>query len=110
MRRWRPEKEEELWNLIYREIDAREWFVYCKSPISENNDNVLRERQYIEQSGKNKIGMLDLTEEWDAIAAKIHMICADLEVYISYTHRDRKVAEVLRTLMLEKDYAVWTVF
>lgn len=54
--------------------------------------------------------MLDLTEEWDAIAAKIHMICADLEVYISYTHRDRKVAEVLRTLMLEKDYAVWTVF
>lgn len=50
-----PQKEEELWNLIYREIDASEWFVYCKSTESENSDNVLRERQYIEQEGKNKV-------------------------------------------------------
>lgn len=33
-----PQKEEEL---CYREIDAREWFVYCKSSMSENSDNVL---------------------------------------------------------------------
>lgn len=37
-------RKEELWNLIYREIDAREWFIYCKSPEAENSDNVLRER------------------------------------------------------------------
>ena len=97
-----------MWNLIYREIDAREWFIYCKSPEAENSDNVLRERQYIEQSGKNKIWMLDMTEEWDAIATKIHKICADLEVFISYVHHDRKMAEVLRTLLIEKDYSVWT--
>lgn len=103
-----PRKEEELWDLIYREIDAREWFIYCKSPEAENSDNVLRERQYIEQSGKNKIWMLDMTEEWDAIATKIHKICADLEVFISYAHHDRKAAEVLRTLLIEKDYSVWT--
>lgn len=35
-----PQKEE-LWNLIYREIDAREWFVYCKSPMSEYNGIVI---------------------------------------------------------------------
>lgn len=90
-----PRKEEDLWDLIYREIDAREWFVYCKSPQSEKSDNVLRERKYIEQSGKNKIWMLDMTESWDAIATKIHKICADLEVFISYTRQDRQVAEVL---------------
>ena len=101
-------RKEELWNLIYREIDAREWFIYCKSPEAENSDNVLRERQYIGQSGKNKIWMLDMTEEWDAIATKIHKICTDLEVFISYVHHDRKVAEVLRTLLIEKDYSVWT--
>ena len=49
-----PRKEEDLWDLIYREIDAREWFVYCKSPQSEKSDNVLRERKYIEQSGKKQ--------------------------------------------------------
>lgn len=103
-----PQKEEELWNLIYREIDAREWFVYCKSPMSENSDNVLRERRYIEQSGKKKIWMLDMTEEWDVIATKIHRICADLEVFISYAHHDCQVAEVIRNVLIEKDYSVWT--
>ena len=105
-----PRKEEELWDLIYREIDAREWFVYCKSPRSENSDNVLRERQYIEQSGKNKIWMLDMTESWDAIATKIHKICADLEVFISYTHQDRQVAEVLQRVLIDKDYSIWTPY
>ena len=103
-----PRKEEELWNLIYREIDAREWFVYCKSPEAENSDNVLRERQYIERSGKNKIWMLDMTEEWDAIATKIHKICADLEVFISYAHQDHQVAAVLQRVLIDKDYSVWT--
>lgn len=103
-----PQKEEELWNLIYREIDAREWFIYCKSPWSENSDNVLRERQYIEQSGKSKIWMLDITESWDTIAKKIHRICADLEVFISYAHHDCQAAEVIRNVLIEKDYSVWT--
>ena len=105
-----PRKEEELWDLIYREIDAREWFVYFKSPRSENSDNVLRERQYIERSGKNKIWMLDMTESWDAIATKIHKICADLEVFISYTHQDRQAAEVLQRVLIDKDYSVWTPY
>lgn len=103
-----PRKEEELWDLIYRKIDAREWFVYCKSPEAENSDNVLRERQYIERSGKNKIWMLDMTEEWDAIATKIHKICADLEVFISYAHQDHQVAAVLQRVLIDKDYSVWT--
>lgn len=76
--------------------------------MSETNDNVLRERRYIEQFGKNKIWMLDMTEDWDVIATKIHKICADLEVFISYTHRDRQVANVLRRVLIEKDYSVWT--
>lgn len=103
-----PKKEEELWDLIYREIDAREWFVYCKSPRSEKNKNVLRERQYIEKSGKNKIWMLDLTEKWEIIESKIYKICRDLEVFISYSSVDRNIAKNIQKLLIEKDYAVWT--
>lgn len=76
--------------------------------MSENSDNVLRERQYIEQSGKKKIWMLDMTEEGHVIATKIHKICADLEVFISYAHQDRQVADVLRKVLIEKDHSVWT--
>jgi len=101
------ETEEELWKLIYREIDAREWFVYCKSPAAEGNDNVLRERNYIEKSGKNKIWEIDITEEWEKILEKIYKICTDLEVFISYSHHDQTVADVLRKLLVKKDYSVW---
>lgn len=103
-----PEKNEELWNLIYREIDAREWFVYCKSPISENSENVLRERKYIEQSGKDKIWILDITEDWDTIATKIYKICADLKIFISYSYYDYHIAKTLQNILSKKDYSVWT--
>lgn len=48
-------RDEELWNLIYREIDAREWFVYCQSPEAKESDNVQKEYAYIKQAGKDKI-------------------------------------------------------
>ena len=53
--------------------------------------------------------MLDITEEWDTIATKIHEICADLEVFISYSAYDQKTAEVLQNVLVEKDYSVWTL-
>ncbi len=49
-----------------------------------------------------------MTESWDAIATKIHKICADLEVFISYSRQDRQVAEVLQRVLSDKDYSVWT--
>ena len=48
-------RDEELWNLIYREIDAREWIVYCQSPEAKESDNVQKEYAYIKQAGKDKI-------------------------------------------------------
>lgn len=66
-------RDEELWNLIYREIDAREWFVYCQSPEAKESDNVQKEYAYIKQAGKDKIGEIDITEDWEVIRKKIHI-------------------------------------
>ena len=87
--RWLDEnykgKDEELWNLIYREIDAREWFAYCKSPEAKASGPVQKEYAYIKQAGKDKIWDIDITADWENIRNRIHKIVADLEVFISYS-------------------------
>lgn len=100
-------RDEELWNLIYREIDAREWFVYCQSPEAKESDNVQKEYAYIKQAGKDKIWEIDITEDWEVIRKKIHKIAADLEVFISYSREDMAVAKALKNVLVEADYSVW---
>lgn len=102
-----PNRDEELWNLIYREIDAREWFVYCQSPEAEASEPVQKEKAYIQQSGKNKFWEIDITADWETIRNRIHKIVADLEVFISYSREDTTVANVLKKVLIDADYAVW---
>ena len=40
--------DNELTNLIEREIDERVWFVYCQSKNAENSFYVQQERQYLD--------------------------------------------------------------
>lgn len=100
-------RDEELWNLIYREIDAREWFVYCKSPEAKASGPVQKEYAYIKQAGKDKIWDIDITVDWENIRNRIHKIVADLEVFISYSRADEAVAKVLRHMFVQADYSVW---
>ena len=100
-------RDEELWNLIYREIDAREWFVYCRSPEAEKSKNVQKEYAYIKQAGKDKMWDIDITADWEIIRNKIHKIVANLEVFISYSRKDEPVADVLKKVLVDADYSVW---
>ncbi len=100
-------RDEELWNLIYREIDAREWFVYCQSPEAEESKNVQKECAYIKQAGKDKMWDIDITADWEIIRNRIHKIVADLEVFISYSREDKAVADVLKKVLVDADYSVW---
>ena len=48
-----PSKAEELRQLIYDEIDHRNWFIYCKSPNAESSKWVDEEVKYVKVSSKN---------------------------------------------------------
>ena len=50
-----PEGKLELDNLIKREIDSREWFVFCESDAARKSQYVNMEKEYIIKSGKKKI-------------------------------------------------------
>ena len=102
------QKKEELLNLIHREIDARDWFVYCESNNAKNSEYVQDERNYIQQSGKDKIWTIDLSKSDEEIKKRVHEISKDLEVFISYAHSDINFAYALADALAEKDYSVWT--
>ena len=52
--------EDEIEDLIKREIDAREWFVYIDSPNARASGWVRKEREYIASLGSKQIITIDL--------------------------------------------------
>ncbi len=102
------EGRHELDSLIKREIDAREWFVFCESPEAAQSQYVREEHAYIINSGKDKVWTIDMTTDIDSILDKVRKICLDIEVFISYAHCDENLIQPLIDALINKDYSVWT--
>lgn len=102
------EGRHELDSLIKREIDAREWFVFCESPEAAQSQYVREEHAYIINSGKEKVWTIDMTTDIDSILDKVRKICADIEVFVSYVHHDRDKIQPLIEALVRKDFSVWT--
>ena len=101
------EGKRELDNLIKREIDARQGFVFCNSQAAEKSLYVQKEHRYI-NSRKDKIWSLDMRADIDMILQQVRKISADIEVFVSYSHQDSRVGELLTQVLVAADYSVWT--
>lgn len=101
------EGKRELDDLIKREIDARQWFVFCNSQAAEKSLYVQKEHRYI-NSRKDKIWSLDMRADIDVILQQVRKISADIEVFVSYSHQDSRVGELLTQALVAADYSVWT--
>ena len=97
----------ELDDLIKREIDAREWFVFCESPAAERSQYVAKEHAYIMNSGKDKIWRIDMTKNINAILQDVRSICSQLSVYVSYSPQDSEIVKPLIDALNRWDYSVW---
>jgi len=103
-----PEGKHELDTLIKREIDSREWFVFCESPAASRSEYVQMEKDYILKQGKKKVWSINMSLSVDAILTKVKEICTLIKVYISYTRRDGyEVYKQLSNALIEKDFDVW---
>ncbi|MBQ6933940.1 MAG: toll/interleukin-1 receptor domain-containing protein [Clostridia bacterium] len=97
--------DSEIEELIKREIDSREWFVFLDSENARNSKWVTMEREYIERTNCKKIISVDLDDP-DAVQKAILSVTNNLKVYISYTHSDYDLAHKIATKLEEKDYLV----
>lgn len=98
--------DSEIEDLIKREIDAREWFVFANSENARKSKWVAMEREYIARTNSKKIITIDLDNE-QSISEAIKGILHNLRVFISYSSRDSKVARIIKERFEEKDYLVF---
>lgn len=102
-----------------REICERIWFVYCKSENAEKSVYVQKERSYLEtlvSQGKqiNKVEIeLDKFNIWDNecydyIRKQIEYKIRKTKIFISYSHADRSVFDLISTELDAHGYSVWS--
>lgn len=86
---------EEFWPIIEREIEARNFFLYCESAQAERSEAVQRERRTVAEVRKRRnvrIGSVRV----DAGSLQTHELdrfLADTRVFPTYSHKDRVLVE-----------------
>ena len=111
-------EDNEILDLIRREIYERIWFVYCKSANAENSVYVQEERRYIDcliRQGKSKRILeieLDDFEIWDEkcydyIRNQIAFRIRKTKIFLSYSYADSALAQALYTGLQSAGYSVW---
>lgn len=98
--------DSEIEDLIKREIDAREWFVFVNSENSRKSRWVTLEREYITRTNSKKIITVDI-DDHNSVCETIQKITHSLRVFISYSSNDRELARRIKSKLENKDYLVF---
>lgn len=99
--------DDEVEDLIKREIDAREWFVFVDSENSRKSKWVTMEREYITGKDSKKIVTVDINDDV-AVEKVLEKLVRNLKVFISFSHKDRSLFCKIKEKFEEKDYLVYS--
>ena len=97
----------ELYDLIQREIEARDWFVYCESESARKSEFVKMERDYVQKCEKVFIWRINLDDDIEKIKLLVRDICCSIQVYVISSHRDYKLSSPLIQELKKNDFSVW---
>lgn len=100
--------EDEIDDLIKREINAREWFIYMDSPNARASKWVKKEREIIESHPDKKVFNIDLNQDYESQKAIIDHIARQIKVYISCVCKDKRIFQSIREKLLNYDMQVWS--
>ena len=112
--------ENELQNLLQREISERIWFIYCKSENAEKSTYVQKERDYVRklvEEGK-RIHIIEIElDKYNIWNNKIFSYLKDqisfqikkTKLFISYSNRDKNIFKELKENLTLEGYSVWDV-
>ena len=98
--------ENEIEDLIKREIDERDWFIYVDSNNARNSKWVKTEREYIENFADKKVFTINLNDDLEKQLKNIEHIAKQMKVFISYSSKDRALKERISQRLLQKDMLI----
>ncbi len=100
--------DDEIEDLIKREIEERTWFIYVESENSRNSKWVQTEREYIKTLEGKKVFTIDISKDINEQLLKIEQITKQMKVYIPYSSKDIDIYNKVKCKLLEKDMLVLT--
>lgn len=95
--------DDEIEELIKREITEREWFIYADSDNSRNSKWVKSERDFINTLHGKKIFTINLD---DNIDYQVDQIADQLSVFLSYAQADKGLVDVVKQRLLQEEFLV----
>lgn len=107
--------ENEITDLIKREIDARLWFCLCDSQNARKSRWVQSELNYVKEQGKrtlatidiDKIGALEVAEQKRIVNLTVDSFSRANSVFLSYAHSDAAAAEKIIEVLNGFGFHVW---
>lgn len=97
---------EEIEDLIKREIDAREWFIFVDSENSRKSKWVTMEREYITRTNEKKIIHMDLVDS-ASIENTLRSMVHGLRIFMVCPHKNRAVSCRIKDQLIRKDFLVY---
>lgn len=86
--------DDEIIDLIKREIDAREWFLLVDSENARGSNWVKTEVEYIKSKDKDKMVSISLDKQ-DEIIPALTRLSNSIRVFFSYSRRDYGIAKAI---------------
>ena len=97
--------EDEIEDLLKREIDARDWFAFMESPNSRQSAWVRKEREYIQKSPDKRILYCKLHEDSPEDIA--NRIIDRMTVYVCYSERNKEYGRFAAEALGSMDFRVY---
>ena len=98
--------DDEVADLIKREIKERDWFVFVNSDNSRASRWVRSERDYIEEIGGKNVFVIDADAGDEQIAAELEAMTSQMQITLVSLEEDAAYREVVENLLLSHDYIV----
>jgi len=98
----------ELRNLLYREIEARNFFLYCRSANAERSRWVQDELRHVKSLLPGKVFIeIDLDWPWPRQRRELDRLHRHSSVFLSYSRRNREEVSWFEQLLIQNEFTVW---
>ncbi len=98
--------DDEIEELIKREIRVRDWFIYVNSENSRRSHWVETERDFIEEIGGKNVCVINANCDEPKLSETLMNLADHMRVNVIFAKNDRALAEQVEQLLLQHDFSV----
>ena len=100
-------KDDLLWRLIHREVEARRFFALCDSQAARGSKYVQRETDLVRSLPGKRFITIDLGQLAEQQDTLVDKLIRDMTIFLSYSRKDHEVALAYADALEQAEFKVW---